>query len=197
MIIVITPEECIPDEIYHINEMFQEGLDMLHVRKPLMNSPEMEAFLNKIDKAFLSQVVLHSHFELASKYGISRVHIREADRQNKKYPESFPDYLRSTSVHDIETFNVLDDHWEYAFLSPFYPSISKKGYGNRAAIREKSRQRNNPDVKLIALGGINETNCNELLTENINGIALLGAVWQDRRPVEVFRKCRNIMATQN
>ncbi|MEY8761560.1 thiamine phosphate synthase [Chryseobacterium tongliaoense] len=197
MIIVITPEECLPDETKHINEMFPEGLDILHVRKPLISKQEMEVFLNRIDENFLSQVVLHSHFELASKYDISRLHIREADRQNKIYQEYIQDYMLSTSVHDIQAFNALDDHWEYAFLSPFYPSISKKGYGDDTTIREECRQRNNRNVKLIALGGINETNCSELLPENIDGIALLGAVWQDNRPVEVFRKCRNIMTIQN
>lgn len=192
MIIVITPEEYIPHETKHINEMFLEGLDMLHVRKPLISNEEMEAFLNGIDKNFLPQVVLHSHFELAPKYNISRLHIREADRKNKIYQEYIQNYTLSTSVHDIQVFNALDDHWGYAFLSPFYPSISKKGYGNGTTIREECKQRNNRNVKLIALGGINEVNRNELLTENIDGIALLGAVWQDNRPVEIFRKCRNV-----
>ena len=192
MIIVITSEKYLPDEIKHINEMFLEGLDMLHVRKPLISNEEMEALLNGIDESFLPQVVLHSHFELAPKYDISRLHIREADRQNKIDKKGSKDYILSTSVHNIEAFNALDDHWEYAFLSPFYPSISKKGYGDGTTIREECKQRNNRNVKLIALGGINEVNCNKLLTENIDGIALLGAVWQDSSPVEVFRRCRNI-----
>jgi thiamine-phosphate pyrophosphorylase len=35
MIVVITPEELVQNETEIINALFQEGLDLLHIRKPL------------------------------------------------------------------------------------------------------------------------------------------------------------------
>lgn len=188
MIIVITPEDIVQNETELINELFQEGLSLLHIRKPFINA-EMTDFIQKIDSKFQSQLVLHSHYNLAENFNISRFHFREIDRKNGLY-QSFTDKTISTSVHDIETFNELSGNWEYSFISPVFPSISKKGYGENSNILNDIKKRDNPNVKLIALGGINEKNINEVFESEIDGVALLGAIWENDEPLNVFKKCR-------
>jgi len=189
MIIVITPEELVQNETGIINELFQEGLDLLHIRKPFITSEEITDFIQKINSEFHSQLVLHSHYDLAKELTISRFHFREIDRQNGLYT-SFTDKIISTSVHDIEAFNELTDEWEYAFISPVFPSISKKEYGENSNILNEIKRRKNSDVKLIALGGINENNIREVFDSRIDGVALLGAIWESEEPVQIFKKCR-------
>lgn len=188
MIIVITPEDKVQNETELINELFQEGLSLLHIRKPFINA-EMTDFIQKIDSKFHSQLVLHSHYDLAENFNISRFHFREIDRQKGLF-QSFTDKIISTSVHDIETFNVLSGNWEYSFISPVFPSISKKGYGENSNILNDIKKRDNPNVKLIALGGINEKNINEIFESEVDGVALLGAIWGNDKPLGVFKKCR-------
>jgi thiamine-phosphate pyrophosphorylase len=189
MIIVITPEEMMKNETELINELFQEGLDLLHIRKPFINSEEMADFIQKIDSEFHHQLVLHSHYDLAKDFNISRFHFREIDRQNDLY-KSFADKTISTSVHDIETFNELNEEWEYAFISPVFPSISKKGYGENSNILNDIKKRTHSNVKLMALGGINENNIHEVFNNGVDGMALLGAIWESDEPLNVFKKCR-------
>lgn len=189
MIIVITPEDIVQNETELINELFQEGLNLLHIRKPFINAEEMTDFIQKIDSKFQSQLVLHSHYDLAENFNISRFHFREIDRQNGLF-QSFTDKIISTSVHDIETFNELSGNWEYSFISPVFPSISKKGYGENSNILNDIKKRDNSNVKLIALGGINEKNINEIFESEVDGVALLGAIWENDEPLNVFRKCR-------
>lgn len=190
MIIIISSEEMIPNEAKFINQFFEEGLDLFHLRKPFIEQQEMKEILSNINPSFRSQLVLHSHFDLAKEYDISRFHFRESDRINGAHITYVEGNTISTSVHDINTFNALGEEWEYAFLSPFFPSISKKGYGSGSTILEESKASNNPYVKLIALGGINDRNREEALHAGADGIALLGVVWQSDKPVEVFQKCR-------
>jgi len=189
MIIIITPEEVVLNETEIINELFQEGLDLLHIRKPFINSEEMTDFIQKIDSRFHHQLVLHSHYDLAKNFNISRFHFREIDRQNGLF-KSFADKIISTSVHDIEIFNELNEDWEYSFISPVFPSISKKGYGENSTILNDIKKRDNPNVKLIALGGINEKNISEVFESEVDGVALLGAIWEIDEPLNVFKKCR-------
>lgn len=189
MIIVITSEDIVQNETEIINQLFQEGLNLLHIRKPFINSEEMTDFIQKIDSKFHSQLVLHSHYDLAENFNISRFHFREIDRQNGLF-QSFTDKIISTSVHDIETFNLLSEDWEYAFISPVFPSISKKGYGENSNILNDIKKRDNPNVKLIVLGGINEKNINEIFESEVDGVALLGAIWESDEPLGVFKKCR-------
>lgn len=189
MIVVITPEEQVQNETEIINELFQEGLDLLHIRKPFINEEEMKGFIEKIDSEFHSRLVLHSHYDLAKDFKISRFHFREIDRQNRLF-RSFEDKIISTSVHDMETFNELGNEWEYSFIGPVFPSISKKGYGENSTILNDIKRRKNSKVKLIALGGINENNIHQVFDENTDGVALLGAIWESKEPIQIFRKCR-------
>jgi thiamine-phosphate pyrophosphorylase len=193
MILIITPELIVPNETDSINQMFHEGLNLLHIRKPWISRNEMIEFITKIDDAFHSQLVLHTYYDLGKEYHISRFHFRETDRKQGKYKPFVQENIISTSVHDITTYNTMDKEWEYAFISPFFPSISKKGYGTDSTIKEEIQYRNNPDVKLIALGGINHDNIHEVFESGADGAALLGAVWESEEPLKVFRKCRNVL----
>lgn len=178
MIVVITSEIPVQNETEIINQMFQEGLDLLHIRKPIMGREEMKSFLDSIDEIFYPQLVLHGYYDLRSDYQISRLHFREADRLTEINRPYIEENILSTSVHDIETYNTLGKEWEYAFISPVFPSISKKGYGENSNVMESIKYRNNQDVKLIALGGINGNNIRTVFENGADGAALLGAVWK-------------------
>ncbi|SFN72248.1 thiamine-phosphate pyrophosphorylase [Chryseobacterium oleae] len=190
MIVVITPEVSVQNEAEIINQLFQEGLDLLHIRKPMFIREEMKSFLDTIDKTFYAQLVLHGFYDLAMEYPVSRFHFREADRLTGGFKSYANEYIISTSVHDIQTFNTLGKEWEYAFISPVFPSISKKGYGEQSAVMEDLKHRRNHDVKLIALGGINENNISKVFENGADGAALLGGIWESEEPVHSFRKCR-------
>ncbi|KYH04177.1 thiamine phosphate synthase [Chryseobacterium cucumeris] len=193
MILVITPELIVPNETDFINQMFQEGLDLLHIRKPWISRNEMIEFITQIDESFYTQLVLHTYYDLRKEFTISRFHFREIDRQEEMYKSFAKENTISTSVHDIKTYNTLEKEWEYAFISPFFPSISKKGYGLNSTIKEEIKHRNNPDVKLIALGGIHQDNIYEVFDSDADGAALLGAIWESEEPLKVFKKCRNVL----
>lgn len=189
MIIIITPEQPVRNETEIINALFREGLELLHVRKPLMDAAAMRNYIKSVDSNYHEQLVLHSHYVLTEEFGTSRIHCKEAERPNM--PDHFFDeYIVSTSVHSIGCFNTLDARWEYAFISPVFPSISKKGYGSGTKILESIWQRENDDSGLIALGGINQYNIETVFSEDVDGAALLGAVWQSEQPVKTYIQCR-------
>lgn len=190
MILVITPETIVPTEAEIINQMFYDGLDLLHIRKPWISRQEMPGFISSIHEQFYGQLVLHSHYDLGQDYGVSRFHFREEDRKNGKYKPFMNGDIISTSVHEITAYNTLEKEWEYAFISPFFPSISKKGYGTDSTVIESLKQRNNPDVKLIGLGGIDSSRIHEVFELGVDGVALLGAIWESDEPLNVFRKCK-------
>jgi len=194
MIIVITHEDLISHEIETINEMFRAGLDLLHIRKPFINDEEMKVLINGIDQTFHPKLILHSHYEVGKFYNISRFHVREADRVNGLYRSKIEEgNIISTSVHQINDYNMLENEWQYSFVSPVFPSISKKGYGQDTKMLEDLMCRNNTYVKLIALGGIDENTIKKVFQAGADGAALLGAIWNSSTPVNTFKKCRDIV----
>src|SRR5690606_5402167 len=147
---------------------------------------EMAAYVGDIDPGYRKQLVLHSHFHLANELGIERLHVREEDRKQNRQQALLAGFALSTSVHTITTFNTLDAIWDYAFLSPVFPSISKKGYGMAHTVLDDLYLRCNPHVQLVGLGGIDEQNYNQVFTAGADAIALLGAIWNSPQPIQVF-----------
>ncbi|MBL7706644.1 MAG: thiamine phosphate synthase [Taibaiella sp.] len=186
MIIVLTPEQQVPNEQEVLRQMFEAGLQRFHIRKYWWTDNEMKAYLDAIDPIFHQRLVLHSHYNLANDYGINRLHFREEDRLANRHSPYKNEYEISTSVHEITAFNDLDKIWRYAFLSPMFPSISKQGYGTDLAVLATLSQRNNKHCQLIGLGGIDEGNFEVVIKQGADGIALLGGIWQAPDPVAVY-----------
>jgi|SRR5690606_3030212 len=186
MIILLSPEQLVAHESVVVNGLFEKGLSLFHIRKLQFTDMEMVAYVGSIDSGYRKQLVLHSHFHLANELGIERLHVREEDRKQNRQHAFMDGFTLSTSVHTITTFNNLDAVWKYAFLSPVFPSISKKGYGIADTVLEDLRRRSNPHVRLVGLGGVNEQNCRQVFDAGADDIAVLGAVWNSPRPIQAF-----------
>lgn len=186
MIILLSPEQPVAHESAIVNTLLERGLSLFHIRKYQFTDVEMTAYVDAIDPRHRKQLVLHSHFHLANGLGVERLHVREEDRKEHKQQAFLTGFTLSTSVHAITTFNTLDAIWDYAFLSPVFPSISKKGYGMVHTVLDDLRLQCNPHVRLVGLGGINEQNYRQVFTAGADAIALLGAVWNSPEPIQVF-----------
>lgn len=182
MIVILTPEMNVLNECRHINELMHTGNHILHIRKYGMNDDEIKTYIEGINNSFHKRLVLHSHFHLAAEMGIGRLHFKEEHRLRDLHKEYIGNYTLSTSVHIVDDFNALPAYWSYAFLSPVFPSISKQGYGRERNVLEQFKRKDNPSVQLIGLGGIDANNCLSVYKEGADGIAVLGALWQNVEP---------------
>lgn len=190
--IVITNPIAISNEIKIIHSLFEEGLSFLHVRKPDFSEAEMESFLLEIGLEYRNRLVLHSHHHLAKKTAINQLHFSEKERNLISGKTLKPIEYHSTSVHNIEVFNALKQVFEYAFLSPIFPSISKPNYTPKINHFERVKERTNYDTKLVALGGITAENIQHALENGFDDVALLGTIWNCKNPLTNFKKCQQI-----
>ena len=198
--IVITNAISIRNEIKLIHQLLEEGLELLHVRKPDFLEEEMKVFLYEIKSEFRNKLVLHSHHHLAVGFGINRLHVTGNNRvQLLTRPDRFLKPVRcktsieSTSIHSIQDFNTLSKDFDYAFLSPIYPSISKPDYVSEVNHFETIKKRVNFSTKLVALGGISSENIQQTLENGFDDVALLGSIWNSNKSIENFKKCQKIV----
>lgn len=182
MLIVISNPNTVKDEANIINALFNEGLEVLHIRKPEVSVGELRGLIEKIDSKYHNQIALHQQHELAKKFGIKRLHFTEAKR--KEMSEEWLITLRaennilSTSVHQTEAYNTLTSSFEYTLFGPVFNSISKQGYTSMITDdfvfpKEKKNQ-----TKVFAIGGINATNIQQAIKMQFDGAAVLGTIWQ-------------------
>jgi thiamine-phosphate pyrophosphorylase len=189
MIIVVTAEQDIDNELQSINSILDTGLKLLHVRKYNFSDDDMCQFIHGIDPQYRNRLVMHSHHHLAEMLNLNRLHFNEKDRKAKKQDQYSKVIIRSTSVHSIADFNQLDKQWSYALLSPMFSSISKPGHGKEHTVRHELKLRNNQQVQLIGLAGIHDENIIPLYEDGVDGVALLGAIWNSDQPVLSLKKC--------
>lgn len=188
-IIVISSPTPITKEASLINQLFDEGLTVFHLRKPESSSQELVLLLQEINPIHYSKIALHSHHYLAKSFGINRLHFNEVSRK-QLIEDALETYnadgvILSTSIHSIDDYNQLSDKFDYAFLSPVFDSISKLNY--KAQTFNLNHIHKKTDTKLIALGGIDERTCAKAFEMGFDGIALLGAIWNSEDKITAFK----------
>ena len=181
-LIAISNPKFIHGEAEIINNLFAEGLECIHLRKPDSSLKNMTDLIEKINPAFYDRISLHQHHILAKKFGIRKLHFTEQSRLLSNHESlqklKHEGYIISTSVHNLYDLNTLSTSFDYTFFGPVFDSISKIGYDG---IWEESFHLNKDQkkVKVIALGGIDHSNLNKIMKMNFDGAAVLGALWKN------------------
>lgn len=194
MVIVISNPTSVENEASLINQLFDQGLQLFHLRKPDYSKEEMRILLREIDVSNYPKIVLHQRHDIAKEFGIKRLHFTEELRINIT-PEYLckNDFILSTSVHSVEDLEMLNDVFEYAFLSPVFDSISKPDY--KAVQFDLSSSSESRKVKVIGLGGIKSSNYQEAMKMGFYGVALLGSIWNNPTGLEEFHKIMELCPT--
>lgn len=195
MVIVLSHPDKVRNEAFLINQLFDAGLQLFHLRKPTASATEVRTIIEQIEKKYHERVVLNQHYELAEEFGIHRFHFSTEKRLKGEHDKWKKEgNVLSTSTHSFEEYKSLDACFEYAFLSPVFDSISKQDY-KKVEFDIKPSEKN--ETGLIALGGIKTINCNELKEKEFDGIGILGAIWQSETPVESFKKIKEVWNTHD
>ncbi len=192
MLILITPENDIPNEIEILNSLFKLGLEVLHLRKPNKNYAQHMAYLSGVEEAYHSRIVLHNEYDLAEDFMLKGIHIEEAPR--RALGEDFglfvtrfttQGYDVSTSFHSVEemllykTAPVI-----YTLISPVFSAISKPG------MEGVGHNVQNIPLTVLGMGGINKETIKPAKELGYSGVGVLGGIWNDEDPVNAFKEIK-------
>jgi thiamine-phosphate pyrophosphorylase len=191
---VVTNSAGIENEHKIIEKMFRRGLRCLHVRKPKFTRSKMVEYIEGFSKQYRDRIVIHSHHSLALNMGLKGIHLTEKHRnegfnQWKKlflYRIRRKDLQISTSYHKLQEIKNSNKKFDYVFLSPVFESISKEKYTPSYSLATIYDTLRNTDLKVVALGGIDDEKVDRCYNTLFWGIALSGYLWQAEDPVKNF-----------
>ncbi|MCH4895615.1 thiamine phosphate synthase [Marinilabiliaceae bacterium JC040] len=191
-IIVISYPNRYPNEASIINDLFKNGLDILHLRKPLYSKEAMCYLLDMINIEYHNRIVIHSHYDLYLNniYDLNGIHLT---KDSKNYINKYINTTSKVSVstHSFDEVLLFKDKTRYMFISPVFDSISKENYKSNISIE---KLKNNSYInKLVALGGIQNINIESIKKLNLYGIALLGHIWKKNHEIENFKIIKEIV----
>lgn len=174
-LILITSPRFFVEEDKIITSLFEEGLDILHLRKPDSAPMYSERLLTLIPSQYHKRIVTHDHFYLKEEFNLMGVHLNS---RNPDVPLNYKGHV-SCSCHSLEEVRQKKGHFNYVFMSPVFDSISKKEYlGNFSPDELKAATKSGViDKKVIALGGITAANIRSIKKYGFGGVAVLGDIW--------------------
>lgn len=198
-LIVITTPAFFVEEDKIITALFEEGLDILHLRKPDSVPMYSERLLTLIPDKYHKQIVTHDHFYMKDEFNLMGIHLNS---RNPQVPEEYKGQV-SCSCHSINEVKIEKEYCDYVFMSPVFDSISKEGY-HSAYTHEEIEQAVNEkviDKKVMALGGICAGNILRIKKYGFGGAVVLGDLWNCfdacdncdyKGIIEHFRKLRDL-----
>jgi len=198
MIIVLTSEQVLTQEADKINQLFNHGLEILHLRKPSFDIEDYRNLLRKIDKKYYRRIMLHQYHELCEEFTLRGVHLQEQPRIDlrsnlKPYVDKYNDasFKVSSSFHAKETIVDCAGLFEYVLLSPVFGSISKAGYEG------KGFDVNDLDEVVIGMGGINADTLKKTFKLGFKGVGVLGGIWNAENYLESFIVMNDLLKEYN
>lgn len=179
---VISDSFAFKGETELINLLFESGMSVFHLRKEAMSSADYAALLEGIELQYHDRIALHQFHELILDFpGLKRLHDPEWLRR-ETVQQHLPNYkngrVLSTSIHQLASLEETTG-FDYTFYGPVFNSLSKPGYTGIIAPGFKLPAVR--PVRIIALGGINWNNLEQVKTMGFDGLAVLGAIWNDRK----------------
>ena len=152
-LILITTPTFFTEEDQILTALFEEGLEVLHLRKPGADPLYAERLLSLIPSLYHKRIVIHDHFYLAKEFGLMGIHL---NHRSPEIPEGYQGHI-SCSCHSIDDVRRRKGPCDYVFLSPIFDSISKNNYSSAYSRTQllQAAKAGIIDRKVIALGGIN------------------------------------------
>lgn len=174
-LILLTTPDFFVEEDKILTALFEEGLDILHLRKPGTEPVYSERLLTLLPENHHQQIVVHDHFYLKDEFNLKGIHLNS---RNPEVPLNYSGHL-SKSIHDMDDLKAEKNKYNYVFLSPIFDSISKSNYTSAFAMDalKTAADKGIIDSKVMALGGITTENMNTIKDLGFGGVVILGDLW--------------------
>ena len=179
-LIVVTAPTFFVEEDKIITALFEEGLDILHLRKPETPAMYSERLLTLIPQKYHKRIITHEHFYLQEEFSLMGIHLN--------------------TCHSLDEVRNKKHFYDYLFLSPIYNCITKTGVTSGFTAEELRQAEKSKiiDSKVMALGGITSDNILEIKDYGFGGAVIMGDLWNkfnactDRDYLEVIRHFKKL-----
>ena len=174
-LIVMTKPTFFVEEDKILANLFDEGLENLHLYKPGAAPMFSERLLTLLGEDYRRKITVHGHFYLKDEYKLKGIHIDDAHTEP---PSGYKGNVTRT-CHAISDLKEAKKHSNYVFLHSIYDSQTnpnEKQSFTHEELTEAARL-GLIDKKVYALGGMNLDNVKEARDLGFGGIVICGDLW--------------------
>lgn len=174
-LIVITSPAFFIEEDKIITALFEEGLDILHLRKPETSAMYSERLLTLIPEKYHKHIVTHEHFYLKEEFKLMGIHLNV---RNPREPDDYAGHI-SCSCRTIEEVAKKKHFYDYVFLKSMYEDDQHGGKLANLTAEEirKAAKEGIIDKEVMGFGGIIPENILEVKDFGFGGAVVMNNLW--------------------
>ena len=174
-LIVMTKPTFFVEEDKILANLFEEGLDNLHLYKPGASPMYSERLLTLLGEDYHNKITVHGHFYLKEEYRLKGIHIDDAHTEP---PTGYKGNI-SRTCHMIEELKDAKKHSNYVFLHSIFDSQTNADEKASFTMEELEKATNDGliDKKVYALGGMNLETIKAVKDLGFGGIVICGDLW--------------------
>ena len=184
-LVLLTTPYFFVEEHAILSTLFDEGLELLHMRKPNSEPVYSERLLSLLPERYRKHIVTHDHFYLKQEFGLKGIHLNQ---RNTAAPDNKEELQQRKKQMDYVFLSLSpDDNQEASSIDPE---------------KELTTMGKLIDKKVYAAGGVTIDNLLQLKERGFGGAVLYGEIWnrfnifsnQDYKDlINHFRKLKKII----
>ena len=179
----ITPSLELSELKEHLITVLKAGIDWVQLRQKEASDSEfleMAKLAREITKGFEARLIINDRVSFVSSVGADGVHIGKNDMSPIEARKLLGDeVIIGGTANTLEDVTRLQENGvDYIGLGPFRFTETKKNLSPTLGLNGYRKLVNqvNPQVPVIAIGGIEEEDIKELIETGVYGIAVSGLV---------------------
>ena len=169
-LIVMTKPTFFVEEDKILVNLFEEGLENLHLYKPGASPMYSERLLTLLGEDYYNRITVHGHFYLKEEYRLRGIHIDDAFTEA---PVGYKGNI-SRTCHAIEELKETKKKSNYVFLHSIFDSqtnADEKQSFTMDELRDAAKH-GLIDKKVYALGGMNLDRVKEIKDLGFGGMVI-------------------------
>lgn len=176
-------------------QLLLAGVSCVQLRAKNLNHTEIIELgqqLHQITQHYQVPLLINDHIDLVSKIGAEGAHIGQQDMDILTARA----HLGSNAILGLSIENTnqakqyKDAPVDYFGVGPIYATTSKPDASpaiGTEGLKQICQQLTKP---IVAIGGINLTNCEHVLQAGANGLAMISCIWQAKQPTQVLSQIK-------
>ncbi len=175
-LILLSRPDFFVEEDKVLTTLFEEGLDVLHLRKPKSEPIFCERLLTLIPDVYHRRIVVQDHFYLKEEFNLLGIHI---SHHNPNPPNDYKDIFSRTCY----TLSEVAEHKpmsKYVILKNVFDSISEPRYVSQFTEQQlcDASKQGIIDRRVVAQGGLSLENIDKVRDLGFGGVVIRGDIWK-------------------
>ncbi len=174
-LVLMTKPSFFVEEDKIIATLFYEGLDYLHLFKPMSAPIYSERLLTLLPEEYYRKISVHDHYYLKNEYGLYGIHIDDTDAP---LPAGYKGKFSRTCM-SLEKLKMAKKKAEYVFLRNIFQGLSnpeEKATFTQQQLKDAAAD-GLIDKHVYALGGMDIDTIKFAKDLGFGGVVICGDLW--------------------